>query len=406
MVSALLFVSLLLFWRLTRALVSDVPQINGPLPIIGAHHDISSYLKSRPSEFVHPGLWHTHEDLERMRTNVLDGTDPWKTYFDKFSRDQYSLANYTMQGPHSVLSRGGVSNYSSFTEDVRAAWQNSLMWYITRDDAHWERSTTILDAWGSNLTSIIGTDRSLMIGLEGDMFVNAAEIMRWEGNWTEAGAKWQGGSGFSVQLYWLFAGQSINIGQANYGMISIKALLSFAVYLEDVTMWNYAINAWINHPCAGVPAMYHPGTGQSVEAGRDQGHVQGGVGWSAYGAKVAQSQGFDLFKIEDHLLLKAAEYTAKYNLGHNVTFDPSWYRCEAVLVNGPWHTIAEENRGVTSNRPIWDLLYYEYAVKRGLQTPWVSQAREAEGFEGAYSNGPVRDEDPSWGGLIWAMERQ
>jgi hypothetical protein len=75
-----------------------------------------------------------------------------------------------------------------------------------------------------------------LIGLEGSFFANAAEIMRWEGNWTEAGAHWYGGSGFSNQIYWLFARQSIIIGQANYGMISIKALLDFAVYLDDVSM--------------------------------------------------------------------------------------------------------------------------------------------------------------------------
>ena len=74
------------------------------------------------------------------------------------------------------------------------------------------------------------------MGLEGDMFANAAEIMRWEGGWVESGAKWQGGSGFSIQLYWLFARQSIINGQANYCMVSIKALLSFAVYLDDITM--------------------------------------------------------------------------------------------------------------------------------------------------------------------------
>ena len=52
-----------------------------------------------------------------------------------------------------------------------------------------ERSTTILDAWGTTLTDIVGTDTSLLVGLEGTMFANAAEIMRWEGNWTEAGAE-------------------------------------------------------------------------------------------------------------------------------------------------------------------------------------------------------------------------
>jgi hypothetical protein len=93
----------------------------------------------------------------------------------------------------------------------------------TRDQAHWDKSTTILDQWGSNLTSVIGTDRSLLVGLDGQFFVNAAEIMRWEGNWTEADTSYKGGKGFSVQLYWLFARQSIIVGQANYGMASITA---------------------------------------------------------------------------------------------------------------------------------------------------------------------------------------
>jgi len=68
------------------------------------------------------------------------------------------------------------------------------------------------------------------------MFANAAEIMRWEGNWVEQGAQASGGTGFSNQLYWLFARQSIIIGEANYGMVSIKALLSFSVYLDDISM--------------------------------------------------------------------------------------------------------------------------------------------------------------------------
>jgi hypothetical protein len=158
-----------------------------------------------------------------------------------------------MLGPKAVLCRGTCSNYTSFASDVRAAYQNALMcWlqilstklihaniskgYITKDQGHWTTATTILDSWGTNLTNIIGTDTSLLIGLDGSIMANAAEIMRWEGNWTEAGAHWYGGSGFSNQLYWLFARQSIIIGQANYGMVSIKALLDFAVYLDDVSM--------------------------------------------------------------------------------------------------------------------------------------------------------------------------
>jgi alpha-galactosidase len=201
----------------------------------------------------------------------LQGEEPWASAYENFSASIYSQSNYTMQGPYPYLSRGLISNYSSFTYDVRAAWQNALMWYITKDQAHWKVASDILNYWGGNLTDIIGIDRSLLVGLEGDMFVNAAEIMRWEGNWTETGSSWAGGSGFSNQLYWLFSRQATVIGQANYGMISIKSLLSFAVYLDDVNLYNYAINAFINDKCAGLFSLYEPTTGQSSESGRDQG---------------------------------------------------------------------------------------------------------------------------------------
>lgn len=111
----------------------------------------------------------------------------------------------------------------------------------------------------------------MLVGLEGDLFVNVAEVMRWEGNWTETGARWQGGSGFSNQLYWLFSRQFIAIGQANYGMASTKSLMSFAVYPDDVTLYNYAINEYLNNPCAGIYSISDPKIGQNFESGRDQG---------------------------------------------------------------------------------------------------------------------------------------
>lgn len=253
-----------------------------------------------------------------------------------------------MQGPHAVLCRGGCSNYTSFTDDTRAAYQNALMWYITREQGHWDTATSILDAWGTNLTDIIGTDTSLLVGLEGDMFANAAEIMRWEGDWVEAGATFRGASGFSNQLYWLFGKQSINVGQANYGMASIKALLSFSVYLDDVTMYNYALHMYKNDPCGGLRGNFQLGTGQSAEAGRDQGHAKGALGWSAMAARVIQSQGRDVHGLDDDLLLKGGEYIARYNLGEEVDYDRNFYRCEAILVNGPWSAPSNISRGVTA----------------------------------------------------------
>ncbi|KAL1878549.1 hypothetical protein VTK73DRAFT_7890 [Phialemonium thermophilum] len=373
---------------LAAATVTGPPTLNGPV------FPVPSFpgMKTRMGDFVHPGLWHTHDDLERIRAGVEKGEEPWKSAYADFSTDSFSQAGYAMQGPKSVLCRGPCSNYTSFSNDVRAAYQNALMWYITRDQGHWDRATTILDAWGTNLTNIVGTDASLLVGLEGDLFANAAEIMRWEGGWVEAGAKASGGSGFSNQLYWLFARH-------------IKALLSFAVYLDDVAMYNYALYSYLNDLCAGLYGNFDPATGQGAETGRDQGHAMGALGWTAEAARTVQSQGVDLYALENNLLLRAAEYTAKYNLGHDVPYDPKFYRCEAVLINGPWSAPSNISRGVSTGIPkVWDILYYQYVVKRGLCAPYTIQikhALDALGGEG-HPTGSSPGDHPSWGDLIWS----
>ncbi|KFZ23694.1 hypothetical protein V502_01822 [Pseudogymnoascus sp. VKM F-4520 (FW-2644)] len=385
--------------------LNGLPVLNGPInPVSNVQG-----MKKGLGEFVHPGLWHTHDDLERIRLGVTEGKDPWKSAFANFSLDSYSQASYVMQGPKKVICRGSCSNYTTFTNDARAAYQNALMWYITKNQSHWDRSTSILDAWGTNLTDIIGTDTSLLVALEGDIFVNAAEIMRWEGNWVEKGAKPSGGSGFSNQLYWLFARQSIIIGQANYGLASIKALLSFAVYLDDVSMYNYALNAYQNDPCGGLYGNYHPKTGQGSETGRDQGHAVTGLGWAAYAARVIQSQGVDVYSFGDNLLLKAAEYSAKYNLNNSVPYDPKFYRCEAILINGPWAEPSNISRGISATSPnVWDIIYYQYVVKRGLKAPWTTKAKQAKDAVGGEQRptGSGLSDQPSWGELIWSYPGQ
>ncbi|KAI1249708.1 hypothetical protein MGN70_009322 [Eutypa lata] len=395
----------IIFLLFSRAVVATgglngLPVLNGIIPTV------SSFLgmKTRIGQFVHPGIWHTHDDLERMRLGVERDEEPYASAFRNFSADMYSAANYTMQGPKQVICRGPCTNYTTFSNDVRAAWQNSLMWYITRDQGHWEKATTILDAWGSNLTDVIGTDASLLVALDGDLLVNAAEIMRWEGGWVEQGAKASGTSGFSNQLYWLFARQSIIIGQANYGLASIKALLSFAVYLDDVSMYNYALNAYQNDLCAGVLGNWDTETGQGSETGRDQGHATTALGWAAEAARVVQSQGHDIYSLHDNLILKGAEYTAKYNLGYEVPYDPKFYRCEAILVNGPWDAPSNISRGAATGPHVWDIIYHQYVAKRGLEAPYVSEAKLAHDAAGGEQtgNGKLSTDHPMWGDLIWS----
>lgn len=235
---------------------------------------------------------------------------------------------------------------------------------------------------------------------------NAAEIMRWEGGWVEQGAKWQGGSGFSIQLYWLFARQSIIIGQANYGLASIVGLLNFAVYLDDLAMYNYALYAYKYDLCAGLSANLDSATGQSAESGRDQAHVQDGLQWFALASQVVKNQGYDLYSLDDNLIFTGAEYTAKYNLNQTVPYDPEFYRCEAVLVDGPWDTISEYNRYIgvqngKANPAAWGLIYYA-AKARNLDVPWTFRAKQA--YDTSVQNQTSPTDLFSWADLLFAVK--
>jgi hypothetical protein len=82
------------------ATVSNVPTLNGPIPVSSG----VMFGKSRPGDFVHPGLWHTHDDLERIRNGVLAGKEPWKTAYANFSNDSYSQSSVSFPSPIIYLS--------------------------------------------------------------------------------------------------------------------------------------------------------------------------------------------------------------------------------------------------------------------------------------------------------------
>lgn len=68
--------------------LNGLPILNGPVAIYP--HVIGS--KTRLGDFVHPGIWHTHDDLERIRLGVQNQTEPYYTAYQNFSQNEYSQA--------------------------------------------------------------------------------------------------------------------------------------------------------------------------------------------------------------------------------------------------------------------------------------------------------------------------
>jgi len=159
--------------------------------------------------FVHPGLLHTLNDLQRMKFMVAAQREPWYTAFLSFAADMHSLPSYSIEGPDAVVTRdrsGSVTNAGNqhLADDSVAALQLALMYSITGNASYGALATRILEAWADTLIIIngkclfffigfrkeivhTGSDAQLAAALSGTQLVNAAEIIRYTySGWTPA----------------------------------------------------------------------------------------------------------------------------------------------------------------------------------------------------------------------------
>lgn len=128
-------------------------------------------------QFVHPGILHSREDLERMKNAVAIKEQPIYAGYQVFIQNPASQYTYKMQGPMEMVGRNPTVGQGAYDSDANAAHQNAVMWAITGDRRHAEKAIEIVNAWSKTLKSITGRDAVLMAGLGPFKMVNAAEIL-------------------------------------------------------------------------------------------------------------------------------------------------------------------------------------------------------------------------------------
>lgn len=137
-----------------------------------------------PASFVHPGIMHTNNDIERLREIVTNREQPGYGCYEIFASDARSKADYTLQGPYKEIYRGNdngtrPSIQGKYESDFNAAYQNSVMYAVTQDEAHAKKATEILMAYANTLEAIVAGDQPLLAGIMGVKFMYAAEMMRY-----------------------------------------------------------------------------------------------------------------------------------------------------------------------------------------------------------------------------------
>ncbi len=339
------------------------------------------FLPSK-AQFVHPGIWHKKSDLDRMKHMVEMKMEPWYgSYLKLKSQGSASYSYVVRKDPDdNTLSRENPSHQRyQYESDAIAAYHNSLMWYITGDARHAQKSIEILNAW-ADLTSFYGGGTEpLCAGLYGAPLINAAEIIKntysgWSAEDVKAFGDMLVYPGYSnttvptqdiandnVTFYWrTYMGDPGRHG--NQGLLAWRTVMAIGIFLDNEIIYDRALRQIIGLPHRADDLPYPSGpavnngvplassneyyneysasrqnsipdygfddqiqhyiyeNGQCQESSRDQAHSSLGVATIGEMMEVAWNQGTDIYSYLDDRLLLGYEYTTKYNMSEFMSF--------------------------------------------------------------------------------------
>ena len=357
---------------------------------------LSIGLEMQARKFVHPGILHTTKSIERMRAQIADKEYPAYGSFELLKSHHCSQADYQPFGPFEIISRDGEFRHtkSKMEQDFSAVYQNALMWVLTGEKTHAEKSLELLLGYAGTLKRIPETnDAPLLVGLEGLKIIYATEILRH----TYKKMTVVQFNEISRMIREVFLPVMENFyhrkpyTNGNWGPIVTKAYMAAAILWDNEEMYNKAVDFYLHANDNGTIAHYISGdTGQIQESGRDQGHSMLGIGALATVCEIAWQQGDDLYSALDNRLMKGFEYVAKYNLGYNVPF-AVWKDVTGKYSN--WTEIS--NKGGGRYMPIFEMTYNHFVIRKGMQMPYTEQVLRQirpEGYD--------RDQ-PAFGSLLF-----
>lgn len=341
--------------------------------------------ETAPSKFIHPGGWHTDTDLQRIRKNVAAGKQPW---LDAWKAIQNTDANTN----YSPTVAAKVTDAYWIQNDGHAAYALAIKWVASGNIAYAKASERIIDAWVSTVESAAPT--TMRNGIGANQMANAAEILahgfggeaKWPAENVARARKW-----FKQVVY----PRIKNGASANWGTSCIAGIMSMAVFCDDREMFDTAVSAYKNgfvvngslkDGCCGV-TQYIDATGENAESGRDQPHSQGGIAHLLETALVAWNQGTNLVTYNDdygvrdygvsgaNRLFIGFEYTAKYNLGNDVTYHPFFEYCNDVTIYPKGVSASGRDRF----SPIWEMAVHLFKAT-GFDPVYSRQILEKPGY--------------------------
>ena len=325
--------------------------------------------------FTHPGLLNNAGDLNRDKAGIAAGTEPWRSAWERLQNSSYPGVNgtYTPSAIATVTDTGSRSE--TILRDSEAAYVNAIEYWMTGNITYANTSIKILNAWASTCTLINGSNAQLAANVDFFDMVNAAEIIRYSNaGWSSANVTTF--QNFLTNVIYPVVSPS---GWDSWGGGANTMMMMIGVFNNNQSIYNQGYNNFIGTNDAlacfagGMYDINSDSFGQEADSWRDQGHPQLGLDIGVSAAEIAlNSSGQNLWTFHSNLLLAAFEYTAKYNLGHGVTWDNTFGTTPTI--------ISQASRG--KFWPIYALALNGFQREGlGSSCPYTTQVVNAEGIE-------------------------
>ena len=361
--------------------------------------------KKMSGNFVHPGVWHTEAELERVRENVAAGKQPWLEAWNAL-KSADANTNYQPRVAKDVTDAYSIQN------DGHAAYVLAIKWVASGDITYARASERIIDAWTSTVESAAPT--TMRNGIGANQMANAAEILAYGFN---GAAGWPTQNVIRAKTWFkqVVYPRIKNGASANWGTSCMAGIMSMSVFCDDREMfaaavdvykYGFVVNGSLKDGCCGV-TQYIDATGENAESGRDQPHSQGGIAHLLETALVAWNQGVNLVSYNDdsgvrdygvsgsNRLFTGFEYTAKYNLGNDVPYHPFYEYCNDVTKYPGG--VSASGRGRFS--PVWEMAVHLFTVA-GLNPVYCRQVVETAGYKPEKTN----SDHPGLGTLMFRTD--
>jgi len=315
-------------------------------------------LQVSAQNFVHPGIDQSLTDLQQLKEAVAAGKQPWKDAFDrlKMATDlqfQPKPFAHVVRGPYGKPNIGG----DELSKSASMAYNCALMGYLTDEKVYSAKAIEIINSWSPVLWDFDYNDAKLLAGWTGHLLCNAAEILRYtQSGWQEV--EINRFSEMLMTVYYPLLRYYYPQANGNWDGAIIHSILAIAIFTDNRLMFDDAIGHFCHAPVNGSLFKYIYPSGQCQESMRDQAHVQLGLGEFAGAAKIAFTQGVDLFSAANNRLALGYEYTARFLMGESP------------------HCYGRISEKAKTLRDDYETVYRHY-LAQGIELPYTKMAADS-----------------------------